>query len=164
MRPTSIGMIIGAFQGWLVGYQGVPSFIVTLGGLMVWRGMAFLSADGRTISPVDETFGLLGGGPHGSVGAMGSWIVGILGCAAILWILRSGRASRKKHSFALRPMWAEYALAALGSFTTVSSLNLQLVSLLRNHNRFSAIFYLLFSVLGGLGLLLLGSYWGRWWW
>lgn len=46
--------------------------------------------------------------------------------------------------------WQIYALAALGSFTTVSSFNLQLVSLWRNHNRFSAIFYLLFSVLGGL--------------
>lgn len=115
------GILIGAFHGWLIAYRGIPSFIVTLGGLMVWRGMAFLSADGRTISPVDETFGLLGGGPHGSVGAMGSWIVGILGCAAILWILRSGRASRKKHSFALRPMWAEYALAALGCGTLLGA-------------------------------------------
>ncbi len=108
------GMIIGAFHGWLIAYRGIPSFIVTLGGLLVWRGAAFLTADGKTISPVDTTFALLGGGPYGSVGATGSWIVGILGCAAILWVLARGRAARRKHGFAVREIWAEAVLAALG--------------------------------------------------
>ena len=107
------GALIGAFHGWLIAYRGIPSFIVTLGGLMVWRGAAFLTADGKTISPVDETFALLGGGPYGSIGSTGSWIAGILGCAAILWVLKSGRTSRLKHGFALRPMWAEVTLAAI---------------------------------------------------
>ncbi len=109
-----VGASIGAFHGWLIAYRGIPSFIVTLGGLMIWRGMAFLSADGKTISPVDETFALLGGGPYGAVGAIGSWIVGIFGCAAILWVMRSAREARRTHDFALRPMWAEITVAALG--------------------------------------------------
>ena len=66
---------------------------------MVWRGAAFLTADGKTISPVDPTFALLGGGPYGAVGATGSWIVGLLGCAGILWVLWSGRSARLKHGF-----------------------------------------------------------------
>ena len=115
------GTLIGTFHGWLIAYRGIPSFIVTLGGLMVWRGMAFLSASGRTISPVDETFALLGGGPHGSIGSVGSWIVGLLGCAAILAILYRGRLARKKHSFALRPIWAEITLAILGCGTLLAS-------------------------------------------
>ena len=61
----ALGALIGAFQGWLIAYRGIPSFIVTLGGLLVWRGAAFLSAAGETISPVDRTFALLGGGPFG---------------------------------------------------------------------------------------------------
>ena len=115
------GTMIGAFHGWLIAYRGIPSFIVTLGGLMVWRGMAFLSASGRTISPVDPTFALLGGGPRGSIGAMGSWIVGLLGCAAVIWILRAGRKARKKHGFSQRPIWAEYTLAALGCGALIGS-------------------------------------------
>jgi D-xylose transport system permease protein len=111
---VTLGALIGAFHGWLIAYRGIPSFIVTLGGLMVWRGAAFLVADGKTIAPLDSTFVLLGGGPSGSVGAVGSWIVGILGCLAILWILRSGRKSRTKHGFKLRPIWAEMTLAVLG--------------------------------------------------
>jgi len=35
------GTLIGALHGWLIAYRGIPAFIVTLGGLMVWRGMAF---------------------------------------------------------------------------------------------------------------------------
>ncbi|MGL4309145.1 MAG: sugar ABC transporter permease [Paracoccaceae bacterium] len=110
----ALGALIGAFQGWLVAYRGIPAFIVTLGGLLIWRGAAFLVARGETISPVDSTFALLGGGPYGSIGATGSWIVGFLACAGILWMLVSGRKSRRRHGFALRPMWAEYFLAILG--------------------------------------------------
>ena len=110
----SCGALIGALHGWLIAYRGIPSFIVTLGGLLVWRGFAFLSANGRTISPVDETFSLLGGGPYGTVGAVGSWIVGGLACAGILWMLLSGRRSRKEHGFPQRPIWAEVFMGALG--------------------------------------------------
>src|SRR3984885_8661385 len=36
-----VGAIIGGFQGVIVAYAGVPSFIVTLGGFLVWRGLIF---------------------------------------------------------------------------------------------------------------------------
>jgi D-xylose transport system permease protein len=110
----AVGTAIGAFQGWLVAYRGIPAFIVTLGGLLVWRGCAFLLASGRTISPVDANFALLGGGPFGSIGATWSWVVGLLGCAAVLWMLASGRRNRQRHGFPQRPMWAEYFLGAVG--------------------------------------------------
>lgn len=116
-----LGALIGAFHGWLIAYRGIPSFIVTLGGLMVWRGMAFISAGGKTISPVDATFALLGGGPYGTVGSTGSWIVGAIACAGVLWMIRSGRASRRKHDFPLRPMWAEVFMAALGCGAIIGS-------------------------------------------
>lgn len=114
MAGLALGAVIGALHGWLIAYRGIPSFIVTLGGLMVWRGMAFLSAGGKTIAPVDATFALLGGGPYGTVGATGSWIVGAIAAAGVIWLIVSGRASRRKHDFPLRPMWAEYVLGALG--------------------------------------------------
>ncbi|WP_149141176.1 sugar ABC transporter permease [Gemmobacter caeruleus] len=108
-----VGTAIGAFHGWLVAYRGIPAFIVTLGGLLVWRGAAFLLARGETISPVDATFALLGGGPFGAVGAVGSWILCVIACASILWMMVSGRKARKAHGFPLRPLWAEYTLAGL---------------------------------------------------
>jgi D-xylose transport system permease protein len=110
----ALGTVVGAFHGWLIAYRGIPAFIVTLGGLLVWRGAAFLVARGETISPVDSTFALLGGGPYGAVGAIGSWIVGLLACAGVLWLIVSGRSQRRKHEFALRPVWAETLLGAIG--------------------------------------------------
>ncbi len=115
------GTLIGAFHGWLIAYRGIPSFIVTLGGLLVWRGAAFLSANGKTISPVDATFTLLGGGPYGAIGAVGSWIVGGIACAAILWMIWSGRQSRMRHDFPLRPVWAETFMAVLGCGLVIGS-------------------------------------------
>jgi D-xylose transport system permease protein len=117
----TLGALIGAFHGWLIAYRGIPSFIVTLGGLLVWRGAAFLAAGGRTISPVDSRFQLLGGGPYGTVGATGSWIVGAIACAAILWMLYAGRKSRKTYGFPLRPIWAEAFLAAIGCGLVIGS-------------------------------------------
>ncbi|NBZ87061.1 sugar ABC transporter permease [Stagnihabitans tardus] len=110
----AVGALIGAFQGSLIAYLSIPSFIVTLGGLLVWRGVAFLAADGRTISPVDATFNLIGGGPFGAIGGTGSWIVAAIAAAGVIWMIVNGRANRKLHGFPLRPMWAEVFMAALG--------------------------------------------------
>ncbi len=109
-----LGSLIGALHGYLIAYGGIPSFIVTLGGLLVWRGAAFLVARGETISPVDATFALLGGGPYGAVGATGSWIVGLLACAGIILLILNGRKQRRKFEFPLRPIWAEAFLAIVG--------------------------------------------------
>lgn len=110
----AVGTLVGAFHGWLIAYRGIPAFIVTLGGLLVWRGAAFLVARGETISPVDSTFALLGGGPYGAVGATGSWIVGFLACAGIVFLIFQGRSQRRKFEFRLRPVWAEALLGIVG--------------------------------------------------
>jgi D-xylose transport system permease protein len=109
-----IGALIGAFHGFLIAYLSIPAFIVTLGGLLVWRGATFLLARGETISPVDRTFALLGGGPYGSIGQYGSWLVGVIACAGMVAMLYMGRRQRKKFQFPLRPIWAETLLGTVG--------------------------------------------------
>lgn len=109
-----LGALIGALQGAMIAYLAIPSFIVTLGGLLIWRGAAFLAAGGRTISPVDETFALLGGGPYGSLGATGSWIVAAIACVGVVWLVIRGRSNRQLHGFPLRPKWAEWFMGILG--------------------------------------------------
>ena len=113
-----IGAAIGAFHGTLIAYFGIPSFIVTLGGLIVWRGAAWSVIRGETVAPMDKNFKLIGGGisgiTPGSIGATASWILGFLICAAIVALIINGRRQRKRFSFALRPMWAEYVLGLAG--------------------------------------------------
>jgi D-xylose transport system permease protein len=108
-----LGAAIGAFQGSIVAYVGVPSFIVTLGGLLVWRGFAWLTAGGRTIAPMDTTFQLIGGGAQGSLGEAGSWIVGGLASVGIVASMVLGRRKRRKYGFRLRPLWLDVTLGVL---------------------------------------------------
>ena len=108
------GAVVGSLHGWLIAYRGIPAFIVTLGGLLAWRGMAFLLARGETISPVDSTFALLGGGPYGAVGALWSWVIGLIACVGVIALILVGRRQRRRFQFPLRPVWAEWVLGALG--------------------------------------------------
>ncbi|TIU78436.1 MAG: sugar ABC transporter permease [Mesorhizobium sp.] len=108
-----LGLMIGALQGFIIAYLEVPAFIVTLGGLLIWRGMAWLMTSGRTVAPLDATFQLMGGGPRGSIGATASWIVGILACVAVALMLLNGRSQRKRFKFPLRPVWAETLLGVV---------------------------------------------------
>ena len=108
-----LGALIGGLHGFIIAYVGVPSFIVTLGGLLVWRGVAWWQASGQTIAPMDSTFQLLGGGSRGNIGGFWSWIVGAVACAGILALLFNGRRQRRKFGLRLRPFWAEISLAVL---------------------------------------------------
>lgn len=109
-----LGALFGGLQGVLVAYGGVPSFIVTLGGLLIWRGLIFRFQQGQTIAPLDGTFRLLGGGPQGSLGEALSWVVGFVMCAGILYTIVSSRRKRHQYGFPVRPRWAEIAIAGIG--------------------------------------------------
>ncbi len=108
-----LGAAIGAFQGSIVAYVGVPSFIVTLGGFLVWRGVAWWMASGQTIAPMDTLFRRLGGGAEGTIGGTWSWIVGILACVGIVMLQVVRRRQRARYGFRLRPMWAEITLGVV---------------------------------------------------
>lgn len=73
-----VGAAVGAAQGWWVAWRGLPAFVVTLAGLMVLRGAAYLLTDGRTVAPLAPGFERLGGGIDGSIGAVASWVLGAI--------------------------------------------------------------------------------------
>jgi D-xylose transport system permease protein len=117
----AVGALIGGIHGFLVAVIGIPSFIVTLGGLLIWRGAAFQLARGRTIAPLDSTFQLLGGGPRGSLGEWLSWLVGGLAIIAIVYGILAGRRRRRRYGFPLRPIWADVTLGAIGSLAVAAA-------------------------------------------
>ncbi len=120
-----VGAAIGALHGFLIAYLSIPAFIVTLGGLLVWRGAAWWMTSGRTVAPMDATFRLMGGGPDGSIGSTWSWVIGLVACAAVVLMLLNGRRQRKRFKFPLRPVWAE---VFLGTVTCVAILAAVLVA------------------------------------
>ncbi len=107
-----LGVLIGGFQGWLIGYLTIPSFIVTLGGLLIWRGGAWWVSKGTTISPLDPNFVMLGGA-SGTIGVTASWALAIVGSILTVLFLINTRRKHISHGFAVKPVWAEYALGAI---------------------------------------------------
>jgi D-xylose transport system permease protein len=110
----ALGALLGALQGLLIGYLGIPAFVVTLSGLLIWRGAAWWVTEGQTLSPLDERFDLIGGGVHGAIGAAASWAIGFLGAAGIAFLALKRRRRRVAFGFPIRPLWAEAAVAAAG--------------------------------------------------
>ncbi len=108
-----VGGLIGALHGYIIAYLGVPAFIVTLGGLLAWRGAAWWVTSGRTVAPMDTNFELIGGGTDGSIGATASWIIGAVLCAAVVFALVRARRQRVRYGFPLRPLWAEVFLGTV---------------------------------------------------
>ena len=103
-----LGVLIGSLQGWVIGYLGVPAFIVTLGGLLVWRGAAWWVTTGRTVAPLDSTFVLFGGGIAGTLGELGSWLFGIAMIVFVVYGILNGRRRRKLFDFPLKPLWTDW--------------------------------------------------------
>ncbi|MBO9432785.1 sugar ABC transporter permease [Ruegeria sp. R13_0] len=108
----AVGTLIGAFQGWMIGYLTIPAFIVTLGGFLVWRNVAWYMTDGQTIGPLDSTF-LMFGGTNGTLGTTASLLFGLAATAAAIWALWSARRSKAAHGFPVKPVWAETTLAGI---------------------------------------------------
>jgi D-xylose transport system permease protein len=113
------GALIGAMQGLLVAYAGIPSFVVTLGGLLFFRNAAYQINEGRTISPLDDTFQLLGGGLKGTIGATQSWIVGGLAILGIILVVMRSRQRRHGHHVAQRPLVMDAVMIGVWSLLVV---------------------------------------------
>jgi D-xylose transport system permease protein len=109
-----IGAAFGALQGFIIAYIGVPSFIVTLGGLLAIRGLVWYQSQGSAVTGLDPTFQLIGGGALGSVGETITYLLGAVGCIAIVVLLYNSRRQRRRYGFPVRPMWAEVLLGAVG--------------------------------------------------
>jgi len=114
-----MGALIGAGQGFIIAYIGVPSFIVTLGGLLSIRGAVWYLSSGAAVSGLDPNFQLIGGGAQGSIGGTLTWVLGLVGCVAIVVLLMNGRRQRRRYGFPLRPMWAEVLLGAVGILAVI---------------------------------------------
>ena len=119
LAMLAAGILIGAVQGALVAYAGIPSFVVTLGGLLFFRNAAYQINEGRTISPLDDTFQLLGGGLKGTIGAFQSWAVGVVAIIGVALVVMRSRQRRHGHGVAQRPLAMDIAMIAVWSLVIV---------------------------------------------
>ena len=115
-------LLVGLYQGGLTAYLGVPSFVVTLGGLMSFRGAAFLVAAGKTQPITDPVFLWFGGGLDGALGIVGSWSLATVLGLLLVWRIVQARRAKARHGFPARGVAVDVLftgglLALLAAFT-----------------------------------------------
>jgi D-xylose transport system permease protein len=102
-----LGALLGLWQGFLVAYFKIPSFVVTLSGLLIFRGISTEVARGETVSPFLDSYRIFGGGAKGSIGETWSWIVAAILIAAIAFgLLRTLVAKSENKRFRVISMIA----------------------------------------------------------
>ncbi|QCB93008.1 multiple monosaccharide ABC transporter permease [Cellulomonas shaoxiangyii] len=98
----AIGCVVGAWQGFWVAYVGIPAFIVTLAGMLVFRGLA-LAVVGETVAGLPSSFISISKGSLPNVlGFAGNMdvvtlVIGALAVAAIVVSQLRARQSLRKH-------------------------------------------------------------------
>jgi D-xylose transport system permease protein len=103
----AVALAVAIYQGWLTAVLGVPSFVVTLGGLMSFRGAAFLVADGKTQPVNDELFQRLGGGYDGGIGVTATWVLAALVVLVLFARMLQQRRARQRHEMPTEPLWLD---------------------------------------------------------
>ncbi|MEJ3405591.1 multiple monosaccharide ABC transporter permease [Rathayibacter sp. YIM 133350] len=111
-----VGALIGAWQGFWVAYIGVPAFIVTLAGMLIFRGGNQFIGNATT-TPVPEAFTFIGAGYIPDFGpfafSAGTMILGILGALWIVYNEWNTRRVQRKMGSAVAPLWVSVVKVVL---------------------------------------------------
>ncbi|NMB46672.1 MAG: sugar ABC transporter permease [Firmicutes bacterium] len=107
-----VGTIIGIWQGIWVAHGQVPAFIVTLGGLLIFRGSILGITKGVNIGPMDPTFQGFG---QAYLSRTTGIVLAIVAVAVIVLFTMVSRRNKLKYDFAVKPLWTELVLTALYS-------------------------------------------------
>ncbi|HET7792024.1 MAG TPA: multiple monosaccharide ABC transporter permease [Rhizobacter sp.] len=104
----AVGAAIGAAQGWFVAFARIPSFIVTLAGMLVFKGLALALLAGQSVGPFPELFQKLSSGfiPDplgGDTLRTTSLLIGAVAAVLLVVFKVRGRAQLARHGMVTEP-------------------------------------------------------------
>lgn len=104
-----IGIAIGAWQGFWIAYVRIPPFIVTLAGMLIFRGLSNVVLKGLTIAPMPSNYLELFNNYvvdvfHGQGLNITCMLVGVIACAAYVFVIFWGRKQKASKGYAVEPL------------------------------------------------------------
>jgi D-xylose transport system permease protein len=99
-----VGAAAGALQGYFIAFQGLPAFIVTLGGMWLFNGLILWRTAGKTIAAHEASFSFIG---QGYIPPTVGWIIYAVMLAALIWMVLSARRGKAKYGFSLKPLYQD---------------------------------------------------------
>tara|TARA_B100000614_G_scaffold260361_1_gene287029 strand:+ start:356 stop:1552 length:1197 start_codon:yes stop_codon:yes gene_type:complete len=107
-----VGAVIGVWQGFWIAFMGVPSFIVTLSGMLLFRGLTYVITNVSPISLRDEGFSKITSGFLNSEALMAGdvsllpWVVGAVLAVILVGMSIQAREKRRRKGFVIAPVSA----------------------------------------------------------
>lgn len=128
-----IGLLAGAWNGFWIAYVKIPAFIVTLGGMLIFRGFTLVVLQGVTLGPLPSGFNRLSSGflpdlVEGSSLHVITLLVGIIFSAFYVVSLILARKRKEKYGFEVLPIW----VTVLGAFIVIFAINIFTFTLARH--------------------------------
>ncbi|AZP17486.1 sugar ABC transporter permease [Streptomyces aquilus] len=157
----AVGAGAGAAQGFLIAYLGIPSFIVTLAGMLVFRGFTEILLEGQTLGPFPSGLQKIGNGFLPEVGPETNYhnITLLLGLALIVFVvLQEVRDRGRQQEFSLEVLPRNLFLLKLVSIVAAI---LVVTMLLASYKGAPIVLLILGGLVVGYGYLMRNSIFGR---
>ncbi|MFF7239229.1 multiple monosaccharide ABC transporter permease [Streptomyces collinus] len=156
-----VGAVAGSVQGYLIAYLGIPSFIVTLAGMLLFRGLTEILLKGQTLGPFPDGLQKLGNGFLPEVGPHTNYhnltlLLGLVLIAAVVWQEVQGR--RRQQEFALDVLPTRLFLLKL---TALVAAILALTLLLASYKGAPIVLIILGALVVGYGYVMRNAVFGR---
>ncbi len=127
-----LGFLIGCWQGFWIAYVGVPAFIATLAGMLIFRGLTLVVLQGTSLAPLPAGYTFMASGFLPEIGKIGnlnilSIALGII--ASILYALKelNDRKNKKKYGFEVSSL-KTFVPQVLGIIVIINAFTFSLAS------------------------------------
>jgi len=109
-----VGAAIGAFQGYWVAYLKIPSFIVTLAGFLIFRGLTIALLQGESVGPFPRGFqnissgfipDIFNGSLNGKPFHVTTLLIGVILSVLLIWLDMRTRKNQQKYGFEVTPFY-----------------------------------------------------------
>jgi putative multiple sugar transport system permease protein len=156
-----VGAVAGSVQGFLIAYFGIPSFIVTLAGMLLFRGLTEILLKGQTLGPFPNGLQKIGNGFLPEVGPNTNYhnltlLLGIVLIAAVVW--QEVRDRRRQQEFTLDVVPVKLFLLKLVALVAAI---LSLTMLLASYDGAPIILIILGALVVGYGYVMRNTVFGR---
>lgn len=154
-----LGAAIGAWQGFWIAYVRVPAFIVTLAGMLVFRGATLAVLGGESIAHLPPSLRQIAGGflpGQGEGPHLPTLLLGAAGAAVVVWIQWRARARTRAHGLPVQ----HAAVTAAASAVLVAAI-LAFTFALAAHNGLPLVGLLLVALIAGYSFVTRSTTLGR---
>lgn len=127
-----VGVLIGFWQGFWIAFVGVPAFIATLAGMLIFRGLTLVTLQGTSLAPMPKSYAFLASGFIPDIfGGTGmnilAIVLGLLSSALYVFFQMRKRANKRKYGFEVTPNTV-FAGQSAGIVIVINAFTLALAS------------------------------------